>query len=199
MQIDRLLYPVHSLGPGDRLAIWIRGCKKRCFNCANPELQLFNPNSEVSMTVIKEMISKIDKKIDGITITGGEPFCQAKDLFEIITFMLEITDDILIFTGYSKKEIYDLNNDYAIKCIEKATVVIYGEYVDELNDNHTPLIASSNQVIEFHNPKINNKYINYMNNGMIIENFYYNDNLISVGIHNSRRKKGENTKVDKRN
>ena len=52
MQIDRLLYPVHSLGPGDRLAIWIRGCKKRCFNCANPELQLFNPNSEVSMTVI---------------------------------------------------------------------------------------------------------------------------------------------------
>lgn len=199
MQIDRLLYPVHSLGPGDRLAIWIRGCKKRCFNCANPELQLFNPNSEVSMTVIKEMISKIDKKIDGITITGGEPFCQAKDLFEIITFMLEITDYILIFTGYSKKEIYDLNNDYAIKCIEKATVVIYGEYVDELNDNHTPLIASSNQVIEFHNPKINNKYINYMNNGRIIENFYYNDNLISVGIHNSRRKKGENTKVDKRN
>ena len=199
MQIDRLLYPVHSLGPGDRLAIWIRGCKKRCFNCANPELQLFNPNSEVSMTVIKEMISKIDKKIDGITITGGEPFCQAKDLFEIITFMLEITDDILIFTGYSKKEIYDLNNDYAIKCIEKATVVIYGEYVDELNDNHTPLIASSNQVIEFHNPKINNKYINYMNNGRIIENFYYNYNLISVGIHNSRRKKGENTKVDKRN
>ncbi|MBM7010837.1 MAG: 4Fe-4S cluster-binding domain-containing protein [Eubacterium sp.] len=199
MQIDRLLYPVHSLGPGDRLAIWIRGCKKRCFNCANPELQLFNPNSEVSMTVIKEMISKIDKKIDGITITGGEPFCQAKDLFEIITFMLEITDDILIFTGYSKKEIYDLNNDYAIKCIEKATVVIYGEYVDELNDNHTPLIASSNQVIEFYNPKINNKYINYMNNGRIIENFYYNDNLISVGIHNSRRKKGENTKVDKRN
>ena len=199
MQIDRLLYPVHSLGPGDRLAIWIRGCKKRCFNCANPELQLFNPNSEVSMTVIKEMISKIDKKIDGITITGREPFCQAKDLFEIITFMLEITDDILIFTGYSKKEIYDLNNDYAIKCIEKATVVIYGEYVDELNDNHTPLIASSNQVIEFHNPKINNKYINYMNNGRIIENFYYNDNLISVGIHNSRRKKGENTKVDKRN
>ena len=199
MQIDRLLYPVHSLVPGDRLAIWIRGCKKRCFNCANPELQLFNPNSEVSMTVIKEMISKIDKKIDGITITGGEPFCQAKDLFEIITFMLEITDDILIFTGYSKKEIYDLNNDYAIKCIEKATVVIYGEYVDELNDNHTPLIASSNQVIEFHNPKINNKYINYMNNGRIIENFYYNDNLISVGIHNSRRKKGENTKVDKRN
>lgn len=45
MQIDRLLYPVHSLGPGNRLVIWVRGCKKRCFNCANPELQFFNPKS----------------------------------------------------------------------------------------------------------------------------------------------------------
>ena len=106
-----------------------------------------------------EKISKNDKKNHGNTITAGEPLSQAKQLYEIITFMYEITDDILIFTGYSKKEIYDFNNDYAIKCIEKATVVIYGEYVDELNDNHTPLIASSNQVIEFHNPKINNKYI----------------------------------------
>lgn len=199
MQIDRLLYPVHSLGPGDRLAIWVRGCEKRCINCANPELQLFNSNYEVSMAVIKEIISKIDKKIDGITITGGEPFCQAKELFEIITFMLEITDDILIFTGYSKKEIYDLKNDDVIKCIDKAAVVIYGEYVDELNDNHTPLIASSNQMMEFNNLKMKNKYMDYINNGRTVENFYYNDNLISVGIHNSRRKKDENTKVDKRN
>jgi anaerobic ribonucleoside-triphosphate reductase activating protein len=199
MQIDRLLYPVHSLGPGNRLAIWVKGCRKRCFNCANPELQLFDSNNEVSMTIIKDMISKIDKNIDGITITGGEPFCQAKDLYELITFILEITDDILIFTGYSKNEIYDLNNDDVIKCINKAAVVIYGEYIDELNDNHTPLIASSNQTMEFCNPKIKSKYIDYINNGRMIENFYYNDNLISVGIHNSRRKKDENTKVDKRN
>lgn len=199
MQIDRLLYPVHSLGPGDRLAIWVRGCKKRCINCANPELQLFNSNYKVSMAVIKEIISKIDKKIDGITITGGEPFCQAKELYEVITFMLEITDDILIFTGYSKKEIYDLKNDDVVKCIDKAAVVIYGEYVDELNDNHTPLIASSNQMLEFNNLKMKNKYMDYINNGRTVENFYYNDNLISVGIHNNRRKKDENTKVDKRN
>lgn len=53
MQIDRLLYPVHSLGPGNRLVIWVRGCKKRCFNCANPELQFFNPKSEISMPIIK--------------------------------------------------------------------------------------------------------------------------------------------------
>ena len=106
MQIDRLLYPVHSLGPGNRLGIWVRGCKKRCFNCANPELQFFNPKSEISMPIIKDTICEIGEKFDGITITGGEPFCQAKELLDLITFILEITDDILVFTGYSKDEIY---------------------------------------------------------------------------------------------
>ena len=168
MQIDRLLYPVHSLGPGNRLVIWVRGCKKRCFNCANPELQFFNPKSEISMPIIKDTICEIGEKFDGITITGGEPFCQAKELLDLITFILEITDDILVFTGYSKDEIYELNNDDVIKCIEKAAVVIYGEYVDEYNDNYTPLVASSNQVMEIYNPKLKNKYMDYIKNGRTI-------------------------------
>ena len=172
MQIDRLLYPVHSLGPGNRLVIWVRGCKKRCFNCANPELQFFNPKSEISMPIIKDTICEIGEKFDGITITGGEPFCQAKELLDLITFILKITDDILVFTGYSKDEIHELNNDDVIKCIKKAAVVIYGEYVDEHNDNYTPLVASSNQVMEIYNPKLKNKYMDYIKNGRTIENFY---------------------------
>lgn len=111
---------------------------------------------------------------------------------------MEITDDILVFTGYSKDEIYELNNDDVIKCIEKAAVVIYGEYVDEYNDNYTPLVASSNQVMEIYNPKLKNKYMDYIKNGRTIENFYYNNNLISVGIHNTRRRRDENTEVDTR-
>ena len=112
MQIDRLLYPVHSLGPGNRLVIWVRGCKKRCFNCANPELQFFNPKSEISMPIIKDTICEIGEKFDGITITGGEPFCQAKELLDLITFILEITDDILeqldIFSKSAEDESYSV-------------------------------------------------------------------------------------------
>ncbi len=150
------------------------------------------------MPIIKDTICEIGEKFDGITITGGEPFCQAKELLDLITFILEITDDILVFTGYSKDEIYELNNDDVIKCIEKAAVVIYGEYVDEYNDNYTPLVASSNQVMEIYNPKLKNKYMDYIKNGRTIENFYYNNNLISVGIHNTRRRRDENTEVDTR-
>ena len=78
MQIDRLLYPVHSLGPGNRLAIWVKGCRKRCFNCANPELQLFDSNNEVSMTIIKDMISKIDKILTGLQLLEESHFVKLK-------------------------------------------------------------------------------------------------------------------------
>ena len=101
MQIDRLLYPVHSLGPGNRLVIWVRGCKKRCFNCANPELQFFNPKSEISMPIIKDTICEIGEKFDGITITGGEPFCQAKELLDLITF-----EELLAKNGFYHKLYY---------------------------------------------------------------------------------------------
>ena len=52
--------------------------------------------------------------------------------------------------------------------------------------------------MEIYNPKLKNKYMDYIKNGRTIENFYYDNNLISVGIHNTRRRRDENTEVDTR-
>jgi anaerobic ribonucleoside-triphosphate reductase activating protein len=101
--------------------------------------------------------------------------------------MKKITDDVLIFTGFSTKELEELRNVDVGQCIEKAAVVISGEYIDELNDNKTALVASANQEIILNNERYRDKYISYMDKGRIIENFYYGDNLISVGIHNRRK------------
>lgn len=38
MYIDRLLYPITALGPGERIALWVSGCDRKCNKCANPEL-----------------------------------------------------------------------------------------------------------------------------------------------------------------
>ena len=49
MYLDRILYPVTSLGPGKRLCIWVSGCNARCEGCANPELWTQRPEQFISV------------------------------------------------------------------------------------------------------------------------------------------------------
>ena len=58
MQVDRLLFPVTALGPGNRLAMWMIGCHKRCKKCANPELQNFDKTKDISVEQLENMILK---------------------------------------------------------------------------------------------------------------------------------------------
>ncbi|MCR4892277.1 MAG: radical SAM protein [Lachnospiraceae bacterium] len=186
MQVDRFLYPVHALGPGERLVIWFQGCEKHCRNCANPELQKEDPSKNISLSVFEDVLDQISEYgIDGLTLTGGEPLYQAGELLEWIDRARMVTDDILMFTGYSPNEIV-LLGETANECIRKCSVVIAGEYIDELNDNHTALLASSNQQILWIDSEKRSLYLEYMNEGRTIENVFSKDTLVSVGIHNRR-------------
>ena len=75
MEIDRILFPIQSLGPGNRLVIWTVGCSKHCFNCSNEELWEHDDKRNISPDELFELILKsIDVgQIDGITFTGGDP------------------------------------------------------------------------------------------------------------------------------
>ena len=57
MYVDRVLYPVISLGPGNRLCIWVSGCNARCNGCANPELWTQKPEQYISVENIYAVIN----------------------------------------------------------------------------------------------------------------------------------------------
>lgn len=185
MQIDRFLYPVTSLGPGNRLCIWTVGCKKRCPMCANPELRRFDKSKELSMPQIKKMLEKIDfSKIDGVTISGGEPFCQSKDLYEFLKIIRTKCEDILIFTGYTYEELMTMKDIYVDLSMDYISMLVAGEYVNHLNDNKTPLLASTNQEMICFEDSLQKRYLDYQKQGRQIQNVYMNDEMMSVGIHN---------------
>lgn len=187
MQIDRILFPVYSLGPGKRMALWTVGCKKRCRRCANPELREFDSSKDISISQLRRMIHTVDTdEIEGFTVSGGEPFCQLDALNNCLDVMLEITDDILIFTGYDIQELHDMHDGRIEGILQKAGVIVAGEYIDELNDNQTALLASSNQQMLCRQEKLLKKYKEYMKQGRVIQNVFYGNAMISVGIHNTR-------------
>lgn len=62
-------------GPGFRLAVFTQGCPHNCEGCHNPESHSFDGGTVMTT---EEIIGKMNDNplLDGITITGGDPFCQ---------------------------------------------------------------------------------------------------------------------------
>ena len=185
MNIARILYPVKVLGLGNRIGIWVCGCSLRCRGCSNPELWERQEKHEIYMPNIKKLIGDIAavNKIDGFTITGGEPMEQPSELSELVAFLSLISEDIIIYTGYSLEEL-KLNHSTDIKNIlSSIAVLIDGNYIEERNVG-IPLRGSDNQNVYVLNQKYKKIYDDYfVNSQNQIQNFTTADGIISVGIH----------------
>ncbi len=187
MYIDRILFPIETLGPGKRLVLWTKGCTKRCEGCANPELWDIDSAKDVSVDNIKKIILNIhsDTPIDGITFTGGDPLEQADAVLKLIEEIKPYINDVLLYTGY---ELSYIMQNWSKRNIQKlfslVSVLIDGPYIGDLNDNKHALIGSTNQKIHFLDKTRQGCYNEYLNNGRKIQNVYMGDKLISVGIHN---------------
>ena len=182
MYIDRVLYPVRALGPGERLVIWVSGCSRRCRGCANPELWERKEFQRISpQQFVRYVRINIGNSIEGITVTGGEPFDQARDL-ALVLESLGQGKEVLVFTGYSYEELR--SREEAGKLLALTDVLIDGPYVETLNDNYSALRGSTNQRIHYLNPAAEAVYKPYLREGRKIQNYVYDYKTLSVGIHN---------------
>ena len=134
------------LGPGNRYVIWTQGCPFHCDGCITPKSQ---PISEEKQVCVYDLADDILSRpqIDGITISGGEPFLQAAVLADLIDIVLKKRPEItaISYTGYVME---DLLWPDAKRLIAKLDLLIDGPYVQTLNDNKG-LRGSSNQRFHF--------------------------------------------------
>lgn len=63
-------------GPGIRLVVFTQGCNHNCVGCHNPGTHSFDGGELIDIDKIINMI-KENPLLDGITLSGGEPFEQA--------------------------------------------------------------------------------------------------------------------------
>ena len=161
MQIDRIYYPVTTLGYGVRIGIWTIGCTHGCHNCSNPELWKPDPSKDISIDRIAACIKKVPN-VDGITITGGDPFLQAEELLNLVSCIRNLGyDDILVYTGYTYEELQEQGG--AVKeALGIIGVLIDGLYIDEKNDNKS-IRGSSNQRIHIIDHTLDDRYLNVEN------------------------------------
>lgn len=180
MYIKRVCYPVTTLGPGLRIGIWVTGCQKRCLGCMSPELQRKEAGKAICVANILKMLATIDGHVDGVTISGGEPFLQSDELNSLVCGIREwITEDIIVYSGYTLLELREFHSQSVDAVLENISVLIDGPYVDELNDG-SGIRGSRNQKIHVFRPVAD--YDNLAHCKRSLQSFRYNDQILLIGI-----------------
>ena len=80
LMLHSLAHPVTALGPGRRVALWVAGCPLRCPGCITPQLLEAGGGRAVAVDRLAERILHLEDDLDGITLSGGEPFAPCSCL-----------------------------------------------------------------------------------------------------------------------
>lgn len=146
ISIARLKTKSKALGPGCRAVIWTHGCSRHCPQCIAKEMNESAPLFHYSAQELYAWVASCDG-IDGITVSGGEPFEQ--DLRELSMFLNFVKNDprhlsVICYTGNTIENLKQ--SKLAQEVLKNIDVLIDGAYIYERNNGHK-LRGSDNQRI----------------------------------------------------
>lgn len=135
-------------GDGLRYAIYLEGCRHRCPHCHNPESWDSRGGDLLDEARLRGIIDAIrgNDLLDGVTVSGGDPFFNPMGLAELLRAIREGTGlSIWCYTGYTLEEIAKRP---ALRApLRYIDVLVDGRYVHALADPTLCFRGSSNQRI----------------------------------------------------
>jgi anaerobic ribonucleoside-triphosphate reductase activating protein len=152
LRLFALAWPVTALGPGNRAVLWVAGCPRDCPGCISPEMQPQDAGEDLPVSALAARLERIAAPLEGITISGGEPFDQAKALADLLDRLRVIRPDwnVLVYTGYVIEELRADTGRAAL--LDFVDILADGPYRQELPRNH-PLTGSVNQRVHYLTPR----------------------------------------------
>ena len=93
-------------GPGIRYVVFAQGCNHKCEGCHNHHTHSFDGGCDMDLDTIFNQI-KCNPLLDGITLSGGEPFEQADVLSELAFKVKDLGLNVITYTGYKFEQIKD--------------------------------------------------------------------------------------------
>ena len=132
-------------GPGLRLAVFTQGCPHHCPHCHNPQSHPFD-GGEIRKTEEILDIARDNILLDGITLSGGEPFVQAAACAELAHGAHEAGLNVWCYTGYVYEELLAGPSEWRT-LLENVDVLVDGPFVWEKKTLDKRFRGSSNQRI----------------------------------------------------
>ncbi len=131
-------------GPGLRAVVWFQGCSLGCPGCFNPATHDPRGGYESDTESLAAEILAMSDQVEGLSISGGEPFQQPAALLDLLTRLGDSHLSRLVFTGYTMPEIDRL--PLGPEILPLLDVLIAGRYAAAHPVDHG-LLGSANQQI----------------------------------------------------
>ena len=134
-------------GPGIRYVLFTQGCHHNCFKCHNP---LTHDVNKGYLKDIDEILYDISRKpyLSGITISGGEPFLQIEECYQLLK-KLPTDIEVIVYTGFTYEKLLEFaeDNQKLLYILNRINYLIDGKFNYKLRDLELKYIGSSNQRI----------------------------------------------------
>ncbi len=131
-------------GPGMRYSVFTQGCPHHCPGCHNPESHDFAGGR---LTDTEELLGPIRRNplLDGLTLSGGEPFCQPEACLELASAAKAARMNVWCYTGYTWEALQHEADPARLALLEAVDVLVDGRFVKEKRSLALQFCGSSNQ------------------------------------------------------
>ncbi|MDR3482222.1 MAG: 4Fe-4S single cluster domain-containing protein [Burkholderiaceae bacterium] len=131
--VNKAHFPVTVLGPGRRIGIWLQGCGIGCKGCVSQDTWARDAGREMTVAQLLIWCREVGGgALDGVTISGGEPFDQPQALAALLDGLIRwradsaADFDILCYSGYPLARLQKAHE----KLLRKLDALIPEPYID---------------------------------------------------------------------
>lgn len=115
-------------GPGLRLTIFTQGCLHHCPGCHNP--QTHDPEGG-SWADTEDILAAAAENplLDGITLSGGDPFLQPVPCLALAEGAHKIGLNVWTYTGYTWEALLEENDAEKLALLKETDVLVDGPFI----------------------------------------------------------------------
>lgn len=179
MRVARWQNNVTTLGPGNRVALWVQGCSRNCKGCIAQELRLHDDCPDMDVDILIAIVNALltQSGASGFTISGGEPMDQADELVRLLSGVQ--AEDILLYTGWPFEDV--LRHPAWPHISSRIAAIIPEPYIAEQNRGNG-LRGSENQPIIVLDPRFLRRYSAAAMQSRSVQLQQVSDGIVFVGI-----------------
>ena len=131
-------------GPGYRYTIFTQGCPHHCPGCHNPQSHDFEGGRVVDTDTILRQVRE-NPLLDGITLSGGEPFCQPEACRELAEAARDLGMSVWCYTGYTWEKLLQEADPARLALLDAVDVLVDGPFILAQKSLELKFCGSRNQ------------------------------------------------------